>query len=39
MALLEGDEVEVHLTKIEAATKTLGQLAKIHACIKDLASF
>lgn len=39
MALLEGDEVEVHLTKIEPATKTLGQLAKIHASIKDLASF
>ncbi len=39
MALKDGEQVEVYLTKVEPADKTLGQLAKIHASIKELAGF
>lgn len=38
-ALKEGDKVEVYLTKMEVSNKTLGQLAKVHASIRDLANF
>jgi hypothetical protein len=38
--LEEGDVVEMYITKVvNEDDKTNGQLAKVHACIKDLARF
>lgn len=39
MSLKEGDTIEVYLTKTDGNKKTLGQLAKIHKMIRDLANF
>ena len=39
-SLKEGDVVECYMTVVEdTSEKTAGQLAKIHACIRDLAKF
>ncbi len=38
-SLKEGQEVENYLTIIEGDTKTLGQLAKVHTLIREIASF
>jgi hypothetical protein len=39
MAIKDGDTVEVYLTKTDGKQKTVGQLAKIHKMIRDLANF
>ena len=39
-SLKEGDIVECYMTIVEdVSEKTSGQLAKIHACVRDLAKF
>lgn len=37
--LVEGETVEVYITQITNNDKTLGQLAKVHAMIRELATF
>lgn len=38
--LVDGEMIELYITRItEEDAKTIGQLAKVHACIKDLARF
>jgi len=37
--LQEGDKVEAYMAKSEGSDGTLAQLAKVHACIKELARF
>jgi hypothetical protein len=37
--LQEGDKIEAYLAKSEGTDGTLAQLAKVHACIKELARF
>lgn len=39
MSLKEGDSVEVYMTLTNDSDKTLGQLAKVHALIRELAGF
>ena len=39
MAIKDGDTIEVYLTKTDGKQKTVGQLAKIHKLIRDLANF
>lgn len=39
MAIKDGDVIEVYLTKTDGNQKTVGQLAKIHKMIRDLANF
>lgn len=39
MAITEGETIEVYLTKTNGTDKTIGQLAKVHASIRELASF
>lgn len=38
-SLVDGEQVEVYFTKVNGAEKTLGQLAKVHAHIRDIAMF
>jgi hypothetical protein len=37
--LIEGETVEVYITQVKDNDKTLGQLAKVHAMIRELATF
>jgi hypothetical protein len=38
--LVDGEMIELYITRItEEDDKTIGQLAKVHACIRDLARF
>lgn len=39
MAVKDGDIIEVYLTKTDGEQKTTGQLAKIHAMIREIAGF
>lgn len=39
MAITEGETIEVYLTKTDSNDKTIGQLAKVHALIRELSSF
>jgi len=39
MAIKDGDVIEVYLTKTDGQQKTVGQLAKVHKMIRDLANF
>jgi hypothetical protein len=39
MAIKDGDTIEVYLTKTDGKHKTMGQLAKVHSMIREIASF
>lgn len=38
-SLVEGEQIELYFSKVNGAEKTLGQLAKVHAHIRDIAMF
>lgn len=39
MSIKDGETIEVYLTKTDGKDKTVGQLAKIHSMIRQIASF
>lgn len=39
MSIKDGETIEVYLTKTDGKDKTMGQLAKIHSMIRQIASF